>query len=172
MVVDRTSETPIELPARTPPENAEELVKQFEQKTEAFEQGEEKTLVIDQQLMNALLSSGDINKYVDIDLGTGDTATLMVSAPLDVLEWEKVKGRYFNLIVWASYKYDRGGTEAYIRRLEIPWKELPADLLDELIGKNIGPYFYRDEDYAKNMQKFDSIILSGGKLYVELKEEK
>lgn len=169
IIVDWTSESPMELPERVVPDNAEALIQQFGDTEKKWEAWESDSLTIDQETINALLSSGDMYKYIDIDLGTGDVITFMVSAPLDGLNRSKVKGRYFNLILWASYKYDHGGTEAYIRRLEIPGKDIPSVFTDEFIWKDLWPYFYKDEDYAKNMQKFESIILSGGKLYVKMK---
>lgn len=166
-----TTTVPMEMPEKEVLRNREEIMVNLDKIQKGVQSETIDGFVIDQDMVDALLFSGDMYQYVDIDLGTGNIISVAVSAPLDTLNVEKLKGRYFNLILKGTYRYDHAGTKAIIHHLEIPGKEIPQVLLDELVGQDIWPSFYENDEYAQNMSKFESIILSWGKIWVEMRKE-
>ena len=165
-----TDTQPMELPASTLTGDLTTTIQDWATIVEAVEQRIPGTYVVTQDMVDlAIASEEDVREYFALKLGNGDISAY-VSYPLDDREWERYQGRYMNAIVTASLMYDRGRTEIYLKDVVIPHRNIPAVALEWAKKENWGPHLLDEEEFYNFITRFDSVIVSGATVILEIAE--
>ena len=167
--VEWSGEQPLDMREIVVPEDIEWVEKRLWLLYLALQNTTPWSYVLDQDMIDTILLSGEVQDMVDVELGESDV-TISVSIPLEEVEISKIEGRYINAIVRASFLYDRGRTDAYILDIAIPGNTIPSYITDTIYHENLWPNLYRNEDFVEQIQKFETIIMTGGMVLLEIRE--
>lgn len=125
------------------------------------------TYVIDQDMIDFSLLTQEDQQIFDMLLGDDDIA-ISLCVPLSGFNISKLQQRYFNIQTRGTISYENGRLEVYLWDIDIPGKELPWVIIDELINKDLWPYFYREENVIQFIQKFESIHIVDWEIVLEM----
>lgn len=153
-------------------ERAAIVVKRFDDFQGALRKGGAlEPLVLDENEVNLLILHHPkwkpLSDKVRIRI-EGETIGGEISVPLD--EMAKVmptlKGRYLNGSGTFSFGFVSGRLLVYLETLEVNGRTLPGAILSQLRSKNLMDEANADPEFQQEMERIESITVSGGKLTI------
>jgi hypothetical protein len=177
-----TSSAPADVRLETPtPAEIQKADQTHAQLNEAIARNQETTVEFTGPELNSLLArESDLSFLRDrsrIDI-SNSIMTVTLSAPLDVLPWPGLKGRWFNGTVRFSMAYDSGAFQIDIKSAEANGREFPSFFLsnfnssfNESMNKGFQDELGRNERGNEFWSHVKSMRLEGDKLVVTTKPE-
>ena len=174
VVIEYTDATPVSLP---PTFASPAEVSSLQARVDTFkaglgQAGEPRELVLSGQDINVLIKEHpeleQIRGMAHVSI-VGDQIGAEVSVPLDILQIERLKGRYLNGSAALSGSLQGGHLDIRLQGLTVKGQPLPDEVMSQLTGQNLAEQAQTDPDVAAMIRQLEEIRVEGGKLILRKK---
>jgi len=182
-IVALTDDAPKEIPKVEITEEArEDLQARLDAFEAAYEGNEDgsRTLELSADDLNTVLQSEEIAENIAIDSAfltvEGDTVRGDISLPMDDLGLDQLgidalKGRYLNASARLSVSLANGQLYVYLRDALVKGEPLPETAMAQLQNVNLAERILQEDPEARKVvERFETIEIRDGKIWVTLKE--
>jgi hypothetical protein len=140
--------------------------------TNAYEKGEEYTLELNSDELNAVIARhpnyaklrGKVILMLEKDSVRAD-----MSVPLSELPLKKVKDRYLNASAQFTGGLENGKLELYVKSLEVKGKPLEDKMANEIVKQNFASETEKNPQLSSVIKKLQSVEVRDGILYLKTK---
>lgn len=172
-LVEYTAEKPVEIPVlKVEADKLKEIEKKVDEFSDAYEKGQEGTIVLTDYEINALVGNSsklkDLRNHVFVTIDN-DMIRGEFSAPLKELPLKRVQNRYFNGAASFKVGMKNGKLELYMQSMEINGKKVDEKKTGEMVKQNLMQGFYQNPDNARKLENLKHVEVKDGKLYITTK---